>query len=103
MRWQLYDPSTFHAGWHDAMQAGEGRDKVMQRFHTAQAAKIAQLKVSLFYYSLRNYPLHLSAQVYAKLKHRTRLAYNHNLQRWELLLTSRKFIMDELESLEKNP
>ncbi len=100
MRWKLYEPSAFPASWHDAMQEGVGKDKVCERFHTHHAAKSAQKKFQLFRFSLRNYPLHASSKVHEALMHRTKVSFNRDFKRWELLLTSRLALQDDPELIQ---
>jgi hypothetical protein len=100
MRWSLHEPGYFNTEWHQAIMRGEGRDKVVQTFFTQSGAKNAQKKWALFTYSLRNFPLHPTAQVYSDLVHRTRVDWLPELNRWALFLTSRKTYIEEIKDFD---
>lgn len=98
-QWRLRDPGSFAPDFHRAMQEGEGVDKVVTVRWTKSQVERDRIEWRLFRYSLRHYSAHPSALWEPVLIHRTRIAYNHLRERWELLLTSRRKVMEEMRIL----
>jgi hypothetical protein len=95
-RWRLRDPGSFPPGFHAAMLAGEGVDKVVTQRYTLAAARSDQEDWRLFRFCLRHNDNSTAATFERKLMHRTRIAWNKDAHVWELLLTSRPTVMEDL-------
>jgi hypothetical protein len=98
-QWRVRDPGSFPPGFHEAMRAGVGVDKLVSRRFTLPAARSDQTQWQIFRFSLRNYPMHPSAAWESKLVHRTRIAWNESMRMWDLLLTSRESVFTDIEKM----
>lgn len=82
------------------MLEGVGVDKVVVRRITEASVRREAEEFRLFRFCLRNYPSVPAARFERELKHRTRIAYNRERDLWELLLTSRPNVMEDVEWIE---
>lgn len=98
-QWRLRDPGSFPPAYHEAMRQGEGVDKVVARVYTEKSVRHHQTMFQLFRFSLRNYPGYALHEVEVSLQHRARVAWNYDLRMWELLLTSRKSVMQDVSAM----
>jgi hypothetical protein len=99
-KWRLRDPGSFPPSFHDAMRAGEGKDKLVVRRFTEASIRADAEDFRIFRFSLRHHPAHSTAAWETKLKHRTRVAWNPLNRQWELLLTSRRSVLEDIVKME---
>ena len=79
------------------MRAGVGDDKLVMQFYTEIRAKRMQVEFRIFRYCLRFDVNHPTAAYERDYKHRTRVAYNGQSGMWELLLTTRKSVLEGMQ------
>lgn len=97
--WRLRNPDDFPPGFHEGLRKGVGAEKVIWAGFTRTGAEKAQMDWRLFRFCLRSYPHHPLYAAERDLRHRTRVSWNRASNRWELLLTSRKSVFEELISM----
>lgn len=95
--WRLRPVGSFPSVFAAALAQGPGVDKVVIRLHTEMAARYMQKQFRLFRFCLRSDAMHPLVQVERELIHRTRVAYNWELKLWELLLTSRESVTQDMQ------
>lgn len=99
--WRLRDPGSFPSGFHEAMQRGVGEDKVAGTYYTREALKAAQREWRLFRYSLRHHPFDPCYANEVALIHRTRKHWNEGLKMFQLLVTTRKNLLEDCVNLQE--
>lgn len=95
-RWRVRDPGSFPPDFHRALRQGVGVDKVVAQCYTQARAKSLQREWQIFRFALRNYASYPLARMEATLSHRTRVALNCDTSMWELLLTSRESVLQDM-------
>jgi hypothetical protein len=98
--WRLKALETFPRLFHEALMKGEGDEKVLARRLRKEAAVADRLNWNIFRYNVRQGPPSALRTQEESLIHCTRIAYNPDLRMWELLLTSRRKVMEEIVSIE---
>lgn len=98
-QWRYKGPDTFPRGFHDALLLGEGEGKVAARRITRAAIDSDRTQWNIFRYSLRQTPGHPLHRIEAGFIHRTKVVYNRERELWELHLTSRRKVMEDIVSM----
>ena len=97
--WRVRPVASFPPRFIAAMEAGEGRDKLLWEGITAIGARDAQNQFRIFRYSLRNSGGTTTAAVFERaLLHRTRVCRAPDGILWQVRLTSKKSALLELEN-----
>jgi hypothetical protein len=95
--WRMRDPGSFPPQFHEAMRQGVGVDKLVSQRYTHRSILSDQIQWRLFRYCLRGHPGHPTAVNETSLMHRTRIRWNEDSRLWELLLTSRRTVLEDME------
>jgi hypothetical protein len=98
--WRAKNPAMFVPSFHDAMAQGIGDDKLVFLSDDKDVVVRMQKEFRLFRFCLRERPTHPLAKFERNLEHRTRITFNPTFRRWELLLTSRVRLTDQMEITE---
>jgi hypothetical protein len=98
-QWRLRDPGSFPPLFHTAMREGPGEGKIVAQTYTKRALDREQVEWQLFRFSLRHYDSHPSSYWEARLVHRTSKVWNEEKRMWELLLTSRRKVLEDLAKM----
>lgn len=100
-QWRYKNLGQFPPDFHLAMLAGPGDDKVLGRYMTQGGATRAQVEWRIFRHSIRHTPSsHQLFEAERACYHRTRIDWNDQEKRWELLLTSKPSALSDLENPE---
>lgn len=97
-QWELRPPSTFPRAFHEAVLQGPGEYVIASTF-TERAIRRWQIEWRLFMFSLRNHDqheLHKAAKWYV---FRARKHHDSSTGRFELHLTIRPPLMEEIEKI----
>lgn len=98
-QWRVRSPGSFPIAFHQAMALGIGVDKVAGRYRTKQAAKGAQVDWRIFRYSLRAHPSHPLFEFEHGFVHVTRVRWAPDSGMWELVLTTRATVLQDMRIL----
>jgi hypothetical protein len=89
-QWRIRSPEEFPRHWHKALTQGPQKDFVLERVLTERTARAKAEQFRLFRFCLREHPSNGTTKIMREqdCTHRTRVAWNPDVERWELLLTS---------------